>query len=279
MYPEVDLPLIGPLPSHDLMVALAALVAGGLGVFWSVRREGLPPGRVLVALVILLVAVFAGGRLHFAMTKWHLFETNPWRLFRLSSGGLHAPGAILGLALGGAAGLRLLRLPVGRLVDGFAPAVGIGIALARFGCFLNGCCYGEVCTLPWAVTLPPESYTWHAQVEYGLLPRDAAHTLPIHPLPLYFAGAALAITAFLLWLRRRRRYAGQLGLWLVFLFSASSTLLEPIRVDHEMRVYWGPLPQLFWVALAMTLASGVALLVARRAATSATEQDRRPDPL
>ncbi|MFP6663590.1 MAG: prolipoprotein diacylglyceryl transferase family protein [Deltaproteobacteria bacterium] len=271
MYPKINLPLIGPLPSHDLMVGLAVLLAGGLGIFWCVRREGLPLGRVLAALAILLVAVFAGGRLHFALTKWHFFEADPWRLFRLSSGGLHAPGAILGLALGGAAGLRLLRLPTGALVDGFAPAVGVGIALARIGCFLNGCCYGQVCALPWAVTLGPESYTWHAQVEYGLLARDAAQTLPIHPLPLYFAAAALSITAFLLWLRPRRRYVGQLGLWLLFLFSASSTLLEPIRVDHETRVYWGPLPQIFWVALAMTLVSGAALLLARRKTTSALE--------
>jgi phosphatidylglycerol:prolipoprotein diacylglycerol transferase len=35
-----------------------------------------------------------------------------------------------------------------------APSLLVGLALGRIGCFLNGCCYGGQCDLPWAVTFP-----------------------------------------------------------------------------------------------------------------------------
>ena len=263
MLPRLVIPGIGGVPSHELFVGLAVLVTVGLGLFWSVRREGLPAGPVLLAFALLVVAAFAGGRLHFAMTKWHLFEASPWRVLRLSTGGLHAPGAIAGVTLGGLFIVRAVGLPLGRFVDGIAPAVAIGILLGRLGCFLNGCCYGEVCTLPWGLSLGPESYPYRAQVEAGVLARDASASLPVHPLPLYFSAVAAGIAVFLLWLRPRKAYDGQLGLWLLFLFSLSSTVLEPLRADHESRIYWGPLPQLLWVGLGMTALSLAALVAAR----------------
>ena len=33
----------------------------------------------------------------------------------------------------------------------FAPAVAIGVAIGRIGCFLRGCCYGKPTNLPWGV--------------------------------------------------------------------------------------------------------------------------------
>ena len=257
MLTRFELPFLGTIASHDLLVGLAIVICVGLGLRWTIVCEQLPPGRVLIAIFLMMVIVLAGGRLHFAITKWHFFAADPTKLFRLSSGGLHAPGAIACLTIGGWFVLRALRLPIGRFVDGLAPTVGIGIALARFGCFLNGCCYGEICDLPWGISLPSDSYTYHSQIEAGVLDRGAPHSHPVHPLPLYFAGVGLLISAILLWRRPHRRYEGELGVILLFLFSASSTILEFWRAEHAYRIYWGPLPQLFWVSLAMTVAAGI----------------------
>ena len=55
------------------------------------------------------------------------------------------------------------------MTDVAAPAVAIGIAIGRIGCFLNGCCYGAVCDLPWAVCFPAGSHAWARQVDAGLI--------------------------------------------------------------------------------------------------------------
>ena len=74
-----------------------------------------------------------------------------------------------------------------------APGLLIGLALGRLGCFLNGCCFGSPCELPWAVRFPPDSPPWLDQLNRGLL-RAAVDTtgqrlwsLPIHPAQLYAA--------------------------------------------------------------------------------------------
>lgn len=244
------------------MVGLAAATAMLLGYLWAIRAEGLDARSVCVAVALIAVATFAGGRLHFVLANWARLQDQTESAFRFSSGALHAPGAIVGAALAVLVVLPLLSLPIGRFVDGVAPAVGIGIALARFGCFLHGCCYGHLCSLPWGVTLPPDSYVFARQLDANLLPPHATRSLPVHPLPLYFAAVGIGATVFLLRLRRRKRYHGQLGLWLLALFSVSSAILEPFRADDPGRVYLGPLPQLLWVTLGMAIVSVAALGVA-----------------
>ena len=63
-----------------------------------------------------------------------------------------------GCILGGLTGSILYWLrrpfPFWAMTDVAAPAVAIGIAIGRIGCFLNGCCYGAVCDQPWAVCFP-----------------------------------------------------------------------------------------------------------------------------
>lgn len=263
MHPTLHVPWLDwTLRSHNLMVVAAIFAAGGLGYYWTVHSEGLDAKRVGWAFVALAIVTFAGGRLHFVLANWSAFSDDPWRIFRLSSGALHAPGAIIALTMAGAVVLPLLRIPIGRFVDGLAPAVGVGIAFARLGCFLHGCCYGVVCPYPWGVSLPSDSYLYLLQLESGQLTNTASESLPVHPLPLYFAAAALLISAFLLWLRPRRRYPGQLGLLLLLLFSASSAALEPLRSADPTRVYWGVWPQLLWFTAGMTVVAVVLLVVA-----------------
>jgi phosphatidylglycerol:prolipoprotein diacylglycerol transferase len=119
----------------------------------------------------------------------------------------------------------------------------VGIAIARLGCFANGCCFGGRCHLPWGVHLPAAS---------GV--SSGAATPALHPLPLYFAATAAGLTLLLLWKGRRKQYDGQLVLWLLFASSLSGALLEPLRHDPS-RVSWGPLPQLLWVNAAMSAAA------------------------
>lgn len=108
--------------------------------------------------------------------------------------------------------LRRFGLPLGKFADSFAPTVGIGIAVARLGCFLQGCCFGTVCLWPWGVRFPSDTYICQFRREHGLVAPDAAATAPIHPLQLYFAGAGILVTAMALWHHRQQRYDGQVGL-------------------------------------------------------------------
>ena len=61
---------------------------------------------------------------------------------------------VIGGLIGGTLGVWITKRIIGikeKRGNLFAPAVAIGIAIGRIGCFLNGCCYGKPSNLPWAV--------------------------------------------------------------------------------------------------------------------------------
>ena len=259
----IDIPSLGiTILSYRVCLLLAVLVCWVVGPRWVAALEGLEPWRVFRAMVWLGLAAFAGARLHFVVSHWSDFADRPLAVLQFWSGGLHAGGGIVLLAVAAPFVLGWLRLPLGRFADGFAPTVGIGIAIARLGCFLHGCCFGTLCSWPWCLTFPRDTYIYQYHTDLGLLPPDAARTLPIHPLQLYFAAAGLMITAVALWLHPRKRYDGEVALVGLVLFSTSTALLEFLRADAQPRLYWGALPQLTWIALGMSIASLVALAAA-----------------
>ncbi len=95
------------------------------------------------------------------------------------------------------------------MCDATAPAVAIGAAVGRIGCFLNGCCHGAVCELPWAVRFPAGSHAWVRQLNAGLLRPEDALSLPVHPTQLYSAAAGFSCSAVLLAYARRDRRPGE----------------------------------------------------------------------
>ncbi len=262
MYPLIEIPPLGVVRTHTVMLVLAVAVAVSLSHRWCIHA-GLAPRRVRAALLVIGVFTLLGGRLHFVLAHWEMFEPHPWTALSPSSGNLHAPGALLAAVVSGALCLPLLGVPACRFLDAVGMAAGFGVAIARLGCFLHGCCFGTASDLPWAVRFPQaEILIRSLQVDQGLLPPQATEALPVRPLQLYFAAAALAIAGLLLWRRSCKRFDGELGLVFLVLFSASSAALELLRAELPQRTYWGPLPELLWVTAAMTVLSTIVLVAA-----------------
>jgi phosphatidylglycerol---prolipoprotein diacylglyceryl transferase len=71
------------------------------------------------------------------------------------------------------------------LGDVIIPSLFLGMAFGRIGCFLNGCCYGDRCDLPWGVQFPMGSVPDMAMVARGLVGADQDLTLRLHPTQLY----------------------------------------------------------------------------------------------
>jgi len=154
---------------------------------------------------------------------------------------------------------RKHRMGMWKVADLCAPWIAFGLALSRLGCFLNGCCYGKITHVPWAVRFPIGSSAWSAQRDAHLI-TEGATALPVHPTQIYlslFNFVTFAVLYFVV--RRRKRFDGQVFAWLLVCKSVSRSFVEIWR-DDDRGVFFGWLSTSQILSLPI-LAFGVYLLV------------------
>jgi phosphatidylglycerol:prolipoprotein diacylglycerol transferase len=230
------------ITSFGVLVAAGALV--GLWVFQrELGRSQIDPSAVDAA-VGGIVGGLAGAKLLWVIE--HRSEDALINLI-LSRGGMSWFG---GFAGGIAAGLLVMqwkRLPKIAVLAAATPALAIGQAIGRIGCFLVGDDYGRPTQLPWGVAFPQ-----------GLPPT----TVRVHPTQIYEAIALIPVSWLLLrWRRRQRSDRFVLGAYLVLAGSVRFTI-EFLRVD--VRVFAGLSVAHLASLVAIALGAGL-LLTARRA--------------
>ncbi|MFM8290114.1 MAG: prolipoprotein diacylglyceryl transferase [Planctomycetia bacterium] len=230
-----------PIRGYGLMLLVAALA----GTWLSVRRGravGIDADTILALGVEVFLWGIVGARL-FYVIEYHeqffaagLVAAVP-KVLNVAAGGLVVFGALPTAAAAAWFFARRRGLPILALADVIAPGLLVGLAIGRVGCFLNGCCYGGPCDLPWAVRFPPESPPWLDQAARGLLPPPVSGqpppwSLPVHPAQLYAAidAALLALVAIAFTPLARR--TGEVFALVLTLHPLARLLLEAIRVDE-----------------------------------------------
>ena len=123
-------------------------------------------------------------------------------------------------------------LPFWRAADLCGPAIALGQAIGRIGCFMAGDDYGRPTDLPWAVhfTDPDAARIGGAPLNVGL-----------HPVQLYESAACLLLFFVLVWLSRRKRFDGQMILAYTILYAIARFVLETFRGDADRGFVFGGL--------------------------------------
>jgi phosphatidylglycerol---prolipoprotein diacylglyceryl transferase len=227
------------ITSFGVLVGLAAIV--GVLVFErEAKRSGLPEeiGSAAIGGVI--------GGLIGAKLLWSIefAGTGPFFSLLFSRGGLSWFGGLIGGVGTGLWFLRRLRIPIVKALAAAAPALAIGHAIGRIGCFLVGDDYGRPSTLPWAVAFPE-----------GRPPTD----VPVHPTQLYETLLLLPLAWMLIrWRRQGVSDAVVVGRYFI-LAGAIRFGIEFIRVNRPIL---GPLTLAQLIASALMMV-GVVLVLRR----------------
>ncbi|MCJ7526000.1 MAG: prolipoprotein diacylglyceryl transferase [Candidatus Aminicenantes bacterium] len=149
------------------------------------------------------------------------------------------------------AGILLLARDRRSMLDIVVLTLPVPMILAKVACFANGCCYGAVCSLPWAVTFPE-----------GGTERTAPAGVALHPTQLYEI-LVLAVIAVVLVALGRGRWRGTLLAWFVMLYGIGRSLTEFFRAPEKLNAVIGPLTLSQAACLAAALIAGLALIVIR----------------
>lgn len=238
-----------PVYGFGTLVVLGVL-AGTLLAARRSRKEGLNPDVIYDLAVWVMLGGLIGARLFYVAEYWGESVTSVSQIFRVWEGGIVLYGAVIG----GLITVLLYRVwrpfPLAATLDTLAPSLALGVAIGRVGCFLNGCCYGDVCHIPWlAVRFPAGSVPWHVERVQHLIPASAPTSLPLHPTQLYSALDALVLLALLTAYYPIRSRDGEVFALLMVTYPITRFLIEALRDDET------PL----WIG--MTVAQIVSLFV------------------
>lgn len=259
---------------YGLMLFLAFLASMALAGRCA-RRAGLDPEIIYDMALTVFLGGLVGARLFYVVQYWGTRVKTIADVFRIWEGGIVLYGSIIGGTFAFFV-YRLLRpFPLRTGLDVVAPALALGIAVGRVGCFLNGCCFGDTCGLPWAVSFPEPSPPWFAHVDSGLLSPNATWSLPVHPTQLYSTIDGLVLVGLLLAYFPLRRRDGEVMGLLMVTYPITRFLIEHLRGD-EGAVFAGmTISQAISVALfAMGLVYWWWLSTQPRGVAAQTEADR-----
>jgi phosphatidylglycerol:prolipoprotein diacylglycerol transferase len=187
MYPHL-IEIFGlQISTFGVMLALAFL-AGGWMVATSFERVGVARDHAWRLVTWAIVGGIVGSKLWYVMEAMARNPGLPLSEPLFSRGGLTWYGGLLGGAIAVVWVARRGGMPLSLTVNAAAPALAIGQALGRIGCFLVGDDYGRTTDVPWGIAFPD-----------GIDPISE----PVHPTQLY-EFAWLGLGGLCLWVRRDR---------------------------------------------------------------------------
>lgn len=227
------------ITSFGAMVALGAAL-GILLLRRELVRSGVDGAKGVDAALVGVLGGLAGAKLLYVVEHW----AEPFSDTLLSRGGMSWFGGLTGGILAGVVMVLRQRLPLMAVLSAAAPALTLGQAIGRIGCFLVGDDYGRATTLPWGVAFPE-----------GLPPTLET----VHPTQIYESVSLFVMTAALIALRRRGAANHVVFGWYLVAAGTLRFLIELVRVNEV--VFLGlTTAQLFSAAI---IAVGVWLLVRR----------------
>lgn len=186
------------------------------------------------------------------------------------------------------------RLNLVSLADCLAPSVALGLAFGRIGCFLAGCCWGDVCvnsshlasvadtaavhriqtippisqdSWPMSVQFPQKSDIYKQHARLHLVDASATQSLRVHPVQLYEAALAAGLCAYLA-LRRIARKPGDISLLLLVGYALIRFGTEFLRADNKIYAFGMTFSQVVSVYLLLgsaVIAAIRAVVLSRRA--------------
>ena len=228
---------LGPFPVYSFGAVIA------LGVFLSLfligrksRRTGFPATPEIAAdlVFVTLFSGFAGGRLFYIFENLSWYRHAPLRIFAIWEGGLIFYGGVAGSLAGLFLFMRIKKIPFLKGLDFLIPYEALVHAFGRIGCFLNGCCAGKACNLPWAVT-----------VEGGAR---------LHPVQLYEAVFNFLLFLFLNARYEKKKFDGEIISLYFMIYAAGRFIFEFYRTNPGWILSWNQWESLvvFLVGLALS---------------------------
>jgi phosphatidylglycerol---prolipoprotein diacylglyceryl transferase len=207
------------------------LSAAYLAALWKLlrgaKREGLKSESIAGLGLWVIIGAIAGAKILMVLRFYREYLANPadlWSLATLQSAGDFYGGFIGAILAALVYFNRHAELPAWKTADLSAPAIALGQAIGRIGCFMAGDDYGRPTDRPWGVTFHhPDA------ADIGGAPLG----IPLHPVQLYESLVCLVLFFVLVRLAQNKKFNGEIILAYSSLYALARYFLEFLRGDAD----------------------------------------------
>jgi len=268
--------------SYSACMALAFLF-GYLLARWRAVRLGIA-GRHIDNVSLLIPPLSLFGARFFSWLFYMPAGIGFWEGMTMDGGGLVFYGGLIFAALTVVIYTLARKIPLREMADACAAPVMLGLAIGRIGCFMAGCCWGDICAappsiasitdpqvsfkvqtfptlspaaFPLAVTFPAEAGAFEQHVKLKLISSEATRSLPVHPVQLYEAALAFLFCFLLHYYFGKRRHPGDVFWAMMIGYGLIRFTTEFFRADNSP-AYWGlTISQVISVLFVLTGGAGL----------------------
>jgi prolipoprotein diacylglyceryl transferase len=187
-----------------------------LGVVIAMResiREGLDENMVLDFVIFAVPVAVLCARTYYVLFNLSYYDGDIMKMINIRQGGLAIHGAVIGGVITAIVYTRYKKIKFWKLADICAPGLILGQAIGRWGNFINQEAYGRPTDLPWAIHI---------------------NGVGVHPTFLYESLWNLMIFIFLMAIRKKKKFDGQMFAVYMMLYSFGRFFIEGLRTDSLM---------------------------------------------
>jgi phosphatidylglycerol:prolipoprotein diacylglycerol transferase len=221
--------------SYGLLLATGFLVAFFL-IIQKCKKQKVNSQVITDLCIWLLIGGILGGRLLHVAVNLRYYLNDPKEIIMLQHGGLAYQGGLVLAVICGWIFLRKKEIAFLPLADLLIPYVALAQSIGRVGCFLNGCCYGDITNSIFGMKFPQLAYF-------------------VYPTQLYYSLAWLITFIILNQLYEKRHFVGE-TFCLYFLFYGLIRFLIDFYRGDLSRIWAGltltQIISLFFVVLSIS---------------------------
>ncbi len=218
MFPTIPLLPGFAVSSYFLIISFAVTIS----VLWFIRRAELQ-NLARVTAIDLSLAVLAGGfigarLLHVLFEEPEYYRLHPLGILQVWNGGFVYLGGVIGAFIAAVIFCRIKTEPFWYWADVAVPSISLSYAIGRLACFMNGCCYGQITKIPWAIFM---------------------HSGPRHPTQLYASAWEFALLGILWSQKNKFKTSGVMFNTWLFTHCIGRIVMETFRADPRGHLILG----------------------------------------
>jgi len=240
------------LAAYGVLAALGYLCAL-IYSRYNARRAGFDLELLWDLFAILIIGALLGGKIVYAALFWHDlgddFLGRLWATIRDFRNGFVFMGGFAGAVLAGAWYAKRKAFSFWSAADMLAPAIALGHAIGRIGCFMAGCCHGSPANSALSVTFTDPDCLVSARY-IGV---------PLHPTQLYESAGNFALFLALHFMYGRKHKTGAVLAAYCGGYCVLRFCVEFLRGDERGAFMFGLSPSQIACIIVLALCAGFLL--------------------